>query len=354
MAITQRTRWIPNPLIVSLILFITLMSTGCESIQPSIDVGIEKNSSETLVDHVINADEDEKVTSTITPSTKTTPTGALPLITTQETQNIPDQPDENRFLYVPLLGFPLPEDASNQIETTYRFGSTMFGERIPHDGVEMVNPIGTPVIATEDGIVVFSGNDQTVKTGRFTNFYGNTIILKHNLTNYPDPIFTLFAHLSEILVVEGEEIKQGQTIGFVGSSGAAFTNHLHFEVRVGDLVLSSARNPELFLPLSPTEEQSSGGILVGKLIDKNNHPIPGASIVIQSIIDGVIQSDSSLYLETYDQSISGVDKWNENFVISNLPVGNYRVSTFAYGVFIEEFVTLRENELIFITLQPEE
>ena len=208
MAITQRTRWIPNSLFVSLILFNTLMISGCESNQPSIDVGIEKNSSETLVDHVINADEDEKVTSTITPSTKTTPTRSLPLITTQESQKIPDPADENRFLYVPLLGFPLPEDASNQIETTYRFGSTMFGERIPHDGVEMVNPKGTPVVATEDGIVVFSGNDQTVKTGRFTNFYGNTIILKHNLTDYPDPIFTLYAHLSEILVDEGEQIKQ--------------------------------------------------------------------------------------------------------------------------------------------------
>ena len=354
MATSQRTRWIPNPLKKIFFISSFLLITGCNPVVGAINAGNELIPTIATTTELVYLD-----ISTVTPSTLTLPATAteIPLKTPEPSPTI-QTPDvnvvENPNLYVPLFDFPIPPEGFRQLETSYRFGSTLYGERIPHDGIEILNPEGTPVLAAEDGVVIFSGNDRTFKRGRFTNFYGNIIIIKHELKNYPQTIYSMYAHLSELLVSDNDVVKRGQTIGLVGASGKAFTNHLHFEVRVGDILLPDARNPELFLPLIPSENQPQVGILIGKLLSINGDPIHGASIVVQRVVDGVTQPGSPLYLETYAKTISGEEKCNENFVASNIPVGDYRVSTFAYGTFIEQFITIQENEFTFITLQPEE
>jgi len=220
--------------------------------------------------------------------------------------------------------------------------------------VEILNPEGTPVLAVADGKVYFSGNDRTFKRGRFTNFYGNIIILEHNVRGYSVPVYSFYAHLSEINVHDGEIITQGQKIGSVGATGKAFTNHLHFEVRIGDVLLQNARNPELFLPLLPTAEQPDVGILIGSLISQNGNPIPGVSIVVQRIENGILVPGTSFYAETYAKTISSEQNWGENFVISNLPAGEYRVSAFAYQYFLEKFVSIKGDEFTTVLLQPED
>ncbi|MDO9085415.1 MAG: peptidoglycan DD-metalloendopeptidase family protein [Anaerolineaceae bacterium] len=276
-------------------------------------------------------------------------------ITPENTEEIVSEDEPlNQNIFIPLLDFPIPESGLRSIEATYRFGSTLFGERIPHDGVEILNPLGTPVLAAKDGIVYFSGNDRSKKWGRFTNFYGNFIIIQHQINEISQPIFTLYAHLSEFLVQEGDAVSSGQTIGLVGATGKAFTNHLHFEVRVGDILLQNARNPELYLPLIPTEDQPEMGILIGSLITQNGNPIPGVSVVIQRVLDGEVQPGSALYVETYAKVISGDQDWQENFVASNLPIGDYRVSAYAYQYFVEKFIEIKPNEFVYVTLQPEE
>ncbi|MCS7205468.1 MAG: M23 family metallopeptidase [Leptospiraceae bacterium] len=102
-----------------------------------------------------------------------------------------------------------------------------------HQGLDMAVPIGTPVVAARDGIVK--------KTG-WMGGYGYTIVLHH----HQDGKETLYAHLSEILVFENEEIQIGQIIGFSGSTGRSTGPHLHFEVIFQDIKL----NPEDFLPES--------------------------------------------------------------------------------------------------------
>jgi murein DD-endopeptidase MepM/ murein hydrolase activator NlpD len=103
------------------------------------------------------------------------------------------------------------------------------GEGAMHTGVDISAPRGTPVHATADGIVIHA----TWNTG-----YGRCVIIDHG-NNYQ----TWYAHLSRIDVIEGQEIRQGEVLGAVGSTGRSTGAHLHYEVRIG----SSPVNPYRFL-----------------------------------------------------------------------------------------------------------
>jgi hypothetical protein len=87
-----------------------------------------------------------------------------------------------------------------------------------HEGYDIANKLGTPVHATADGIVIFAG----IETG-----YGNMITLDHGYG-----ITTNYAHLSSILVHEGDRVTRGQKIGLMGSTGRSIGSHLHYEVRI--------------------------------------------------------------------------------------------------------------------------
>ncbi len=86
----------------------------------------------------------------------------------------------------------------------------------PHNGVDFAAPYGTPVSASADGTVIFKG---------WKNGYGNTIIIRHG-SIYK----TLYGHLSGFKrgLRTGKRVKQNEVIGFVGSTGTATGNHLHY------------------------------------------------------------------------------------------------------------------------------
>ncbi len=103
------------------------------------------------------------------------------------------------------------------------------GEGAMHTGVDISAPYGTPVHATADGIVLHAG---------WNGGYGRCVIIDHG-NNYQ----TWYAHLSRMDVIEGEEIRQGEVLGAVGSTGRSTGAHLHYEVRIG----STPVNPYRFL-----------------------------------------------------------------------------------------------------------
>ena len=96
-----------------------------------------------------------------------------------------------------------------------------------HRGVDYAAPRGTPIKASGDGKVIFRGT----KSG-----YGRTVILQHG-----GNITTLYAHMSNFAKNArlGSRVIQGQTIGFVGATGLATANHLHYEYRLNGV----HRNP---------------------------------------------------------------------------------------------------------------
>ncbi len=115
----------------------------------------------------------------------------------------------------------------DKIDFTSRYGQR-YNEL--HTGLDMAVPVGTPVVAAEDGIIK--------KTG-WLGGYGYTVIIQHY-----DGKETLYGHLSEILLEENEPVKMGQIIALSGNTGRSTGPHLHFEVRYENVPL----NPEDFLP----------------------------------------------------------------------------------------------------------
>ncbi len=86
-----------------------------------------------------------------------------------------------------------------------------------HRGVDIVVPTGTPVYAMSNGEIRFAGT--------MTDF-GLVVWVDHG-----DAILTIYAHLSEILVVEGQRVTKDEALGLSGESGNATGPHLHFEIR---------------------------------------------------------------------------------------------------------------------------
>lgn len=106
-----------------------------------------------------------------------------------------------------------------------------------HAGLDFAAKVGTDVFATGDGIVEQSGHRGT---------YGNCIDISHGY-NY----LTRYAHLSEILVKPGQQIKRGDLIGKVGSTGKSTGPHLHYEVRFKD----EPQNPVNYYFMDVTPQQ---------------------------------------------------------------------------------------------------
>jgi murein DD-endopeptidase MepM/ murein hydrolase activator NlpD len=108
------------------------------------------------------------------------------------------------------------------------------GEGAMHTGLDISAPTGTPVHASADGIVLHAG---------WNGGYGRCVIIDHG-NNYQ----TWYAHLSRMDVIEGEEIRKGEVLGAVGTTGRSTGAHLHYEVRIG----SSPVNPYRFLATAST------------------------------------------------------------------------------------------------------
>ena len=103
-----------------------------------------------------------------------------------------------------------------------------------HQGLDYAVPSGTPVAAVNSG---------TVLLARPLYFEGNCVVLDHG-----QGLLTLYMHLSEIKVTEGEKIEGGQEIGLSGGSGRATGPHLHLAVRWQGIYLNPATLLRLNLP----------------------------------------------------------------------------------------------------------
>ena len=87
-----------------------------------------------------------------------------------------------------------------------------------HTGTDVAAPKGTAILAARGGVVTIS---------TYNNSYGNYVVVQHD-----NGIATLYAHMSSRAVSEGQIVTQGQTLGYVGSTGSSTGNHLHLEFRV--------------------------------------------------------------------------------------------------------------------------
>ncbi len=88
----------------------------------------------------------------------------------------------------------------------------------PHEGIDVVAPMGSPIEAPAAGVVTDAG---------WESGYGNTVTIDHGYG-----VVTKFAHASKLLVKSGQRVSRGQRIALVGNTGLATGPHLHYEVHV--------------------------------------------------------------------------------------------------------------------------
>lgn len=99
-----------------------------------------------------------------------------------------------------------------------------------HSGIDIGAGTGTPIRSAKGGQVIFAGT---------MSGYGRTIVVDHG-----GGLTTLYAHQSRLGAGDGQNVSQGEVIGYVGSTGRSTGPHLHFETRMG----GSPQNPMRFLP----------------------------------------------------------------------------------------------------------
>ncbi|MCB2107949.1 MAG: M23 family metallopeptidase [Rhodobacteraceae bacterium] len=137
-------------------------------------------------------------------------------------------------------GFAMP--AQGRISGVYGSQRILNGEpRAPHVGLDIAAPTGTPVHAAADGIVSLAKADMVLT--------GQTVVLEHGYG-----LDSVYIHMSEIAVKDGQHVKQGDLIGKIGMTGRATGPHLHFGVMWFDTRL----DPETVLAVLPPSTAGHG------------------------------------------------------------------------------------------------
>jgi murein DD-endopeptidase MepM/ murein hydrolase activator NlpD len=341
-----------------------------DNIPPSISLQLESVSvqDETSDESLEPTEQVVPPTSTLTPTpfpTWTSSPTRVPLPTTIPTWTLSPEPPNTpvplpTFTPPPLEGEaslekdhyllerPISAEYTNWTDRIYPYGSTRGGLYPTHHGVEFFNPVGVPVMAAGDGVAVAAGSDDVILYGPKENFYGYLVIIQHDQLYMEQPVYSLYGHLSNVLVAEGQHVATGELIGLVGGTGVANGGaHLHFEVRVGENSYSSTRNPELWL-----RPFSGWGTLAGQLLWPDGSYIYGAPLYVERVDDPGRFVNRTLYTYADDQ-VNPDSVWRENFTSPDLEPGPYSVSFRDSELNVSErsIVWIYPDQTTFVTIQ---
>jgi len=121
------------------------------------------------------------------------------------------------YLHTSIRGIPLGYPVFGRITSHIGWRKNPFGGGYEfHSGIDIYAPQGSKVLATADGVVLLAG---------WYGDYGKAVIIRH-----PSGYLTLYGHLSQVDVREGQKVKAGDVVGRVGSTGRSTGPHLHYEV----------------------------------------------------------------------------------------------------------------------------
>ncbi|MED4582480.1 M23 family metallopeptidase [Brevibacillus choshinensis] len=140
----------------------------------------------------------------------------------------------SRSAQVAYFTGPFTQPAVGTLTTPFGYQRVVNG--VPanrHSAIDIANKPGTPIWASNNGKVVLA--DSLYLTG-------NTIIIDHGLQ-----VFSIYAHMSKLEVKTGQEVKQGQVIGRMGTTGFSTGPHLHYGMLIGNTYV----NPQPFFEASP-------------------------------------------------------------------------------------------------------
>ena len=228
---------------------------------------------------------------------------------------------------------PVAADEVNWPLSSYRYGGIFFSPDAPHTGVDIVVGEGTPVYAAGPGQIVWAGTGLLFGDDNNDDPYGLAVAIEHDFGWDNKPLYTLYAHLSKILINKGDYVKTGDLIALSGATGMVTAPHLHFEVRVGTNNYYETLNPELWL--APPQ---GWGVIVGRLTDGIGEPLLEQEVFLTNMETGREWRGKS-YGSIF--TVNGDPFYNENFAISDLPAGRYRIQIPYYGYMYQNFITVK-------------
>ena len=138
-------------------------------------------------------------------------------------------------------GFACPLKSYSRISSEYGWRKNpVSGVNKLHAGIDFAAAGGTPIYAAASGYVQVAGWS--------TGGYGNYVIIYHGKMSDGNTYSTLYAHMRSVATSAGKYVKQGELIGYVGTTGNSTGNHLHLEVWKGGSK-ANAVNPRSYIPI---------------------------------------------------------------------------------------------------------
>ncbi|MCC7448065.1 MAG: peptidoglycan DD-metalloendopeptidase family protein [Anaerolineae bacterium] len=249
--------------------------------------------------------------------------------------------------------FKRPVDSSANSTSIYWYAYGSDGPQNEwriHHGLDMPNPLGKEVRAAGPGHVVWAADHYAWRENGVVvdqaYSYGNVVIVEHDFGYNGQPLYTLYAHLSVILAKVNDRVQTGDIIGLSGASGQVSGPHVHFEVRVEKNNYFYTRNPILWM--APYLDH---GVVAGRVLGRDGAPIQDANISLMRA--GRVVDTTTTYANPKRPGASRWnvvpdDVWGENFVIGDVPAGDYQVSVMVNGVKVIKDVTVRPATTAFI------
>ena len=241
---------------------------------------------------------------------------------------------------------PIAADNVNWPLAEYRYGGVFFAPNIVHTGVDIDAEEGAPILAAGAGRIVSAGwGLYTEVPGNEFDPYGQAVVVKHDFGYKGQELYTIYAHMSEILAVEGQRVETGDVIGLVGDTGATTGPHLHFEVRLGGNTFYATYNPELWM--APPQ---GWGVLVGRITDDKGRLLNQYEVEVRPLPSEV----PLRRVITYAQGAVNADPYyQENLVLSDLPAGIYKVLINYKDKDIQFFAEIFPGQVTYFTFTDE-
>ena len=248
---------------------------------------------------------------------------------------------------------PVDASANSASIFYYAFGSDgPTNEWRVHHGVDMPNPVGEKVHACGAGTVVFADNGGKVNSPKDIDIYasyGNVVVIEQDFGFHGQKIYTLYAHMTALLVTKGQHVEAGDVIGLSGATGDVSGPHVHLEVRLGEAKYYSVYNPLLWIaPYVGT------GVIAGRITGFDGSLVDDVIVTVSQ--RGRVVETTSTYIrpkkpgQTRDWEVDSDPAWQENFVLGDIPEGEYEISVTLGGQRFAKSMTVAAGTTNFVKL----
>lgn len=281
----------------------------------------------------------------------TTSTSSLPVLTSDQNQNVVQSPAYVQRYATPLalayqdhflLAQPILYDNLFWTTSDYRYGYYVKEHGTLHRGLDLPAIEGTPILASGDGKVVFAGYGLVYGAGAKNDPYGIVVKIRHTLKHNGSTVYSVYCHMEKTLVEVGDWVVTGQMVGTVGMTGMTSGPHLHYEVRILDEMGQRYQNPELWL--SPAVNH---GVIAGRIENRYGYLLNGWKFVLSSL-----ETKRYWVIQTYDKEIIEYKEtdphFQENYVLTDVPAGFYEFSMWYNGVFYSSTIEVRPGVVNYV------